>query len=94
MLHPTEHAAAGVLNLLYGARSHTRRAFPLGTPAVNEDGALHVFWRNGNKHVELIYPATGEELPSLYVQDGDAYELLEPITSSLVAARLDWLTMP
>lgn len=88
---PTMYAFKKAFELIEEAE-HIIGAGPSSSPVVDSEGGIRITWRNGDKQVKLVCPATREAEVYIYHASPDGNALKNRnITGAALAERLDWL---
>jgi hypothetical protein len=90
---PELAAVMQALVLLAGAHLQIKSDFPMGLAVGDGYGGVYVYWKHGNRHLQLIVPTNGDETPALYqrLEGESGHDYVRNISASTLAERLDWL---
>jgi hypothetical protein len=88
---PTQFAFKTAFDLIEEAE-HILGRGAVSSPVADSEGGIRVTWRNGDRLVKLICPATREAPVYIYQSSADGNSLRnQNITGTVLAERLAWL---
>ncbi len=90
-LAPTEHAYTSARNFMLAAFESLEYALPIPFYVPDGEGGIRVEWVNGTRELGLICAASESRESYLYHEDGDVYDVDEPVTDTILISRLRWL---
>lgn len=91
---PTQFAFMTAYRMVERAETLTGLGLPL-SPTVDSQGGIRISWRQGDKQVKLVCPATPESQMYIYHYQSstDASSVRnQNVTAEALAERLSWLT--
>lgn len=90
---PELAAVMQALMLLAGAHLRVKSDFPMGLAVGDGYGGVYVYWKHGNRHLQLIVPTNRDETPALYqrLEGESGHDYVRNVSASTLAERLDWL---